>query len=181
MGTDLRVDGLLLGYVFGLLTFYGYLPDFSKHKLLVSLTTVIAVLFGVWFLIEKQLTASAVPNFGIFSVSLLTIVMITRLVNYPSRLISKVFSFPPLVKIGVISYGLYLWHAPIGVMIDQTDFGLSGVWLAGIKILLTFIAAIISFCVIEKPILKLKNRFQSSQSRDCRLSLKQSSKAQPYR
>ncbi|MAT45663.1 MAG: acyltransferase [Anaerolineaceae bacterium] len=160
MGTDLRADGLLLGSAFGLMTVYGYLPDYSKHKLFFSLVTFITVLFGVWLLFESVLTASSVPTFGILAVSLGTIILISSLVNNQSLILTKIFSFPPLVKIGVISYGLYLWHAPIGVIIDQSTMGWSPTVMTFIKLILTFIAASSSYYFLEKPILKLKNKFK---------------------
>lgn len=164
MGTDLHADGLLIGSAFGIMTFYGFLPDFSRHKLVVELVTLLTALLLVFLLIEKQLTQSFVPLYGNFGVSIGTIVIISRLVNYPSTLAVKIFSFAPLVKIGVISYGLYLWHAPIGVIVDRANFALEPSKLVVVKVLITFLTAGLSYWLVEKPFLKLKNRFISNQS-----------------
>jgi peptidoglycan/LPS O-acetylase OafA/YrhL len=69
-----------------------------------------------------------------------------------------------LVKIGVISYGLYLWHAPIGVIVDRANFALEPSTLVVVKVLITFLTAGLSYWLVEKPFLKLKNRFISNQS-----------------
>ena len=124
------------------------------------LLTFITVFFGVWLLFESVLTASSVPTFGILAVSLGTIILISSLVNNQSLILTKIFSFPPLVKIGVISYGLYLWHAPIGVIVDQSTMGWSPTVMTFFKLMLTFIAASSSYYFLEKPILKLKNKFK---------------------
>lgn len=164
MGTDLHADGLLIGSAFGLMTVYGFLPDFSKFKHIFSLITIITLLLAVWLLIENQLTQSFIPVFGDLGVSLGTIVIISRLVNYPSIIVSKIFSFPPLVKTGVISYGLYLWHAPVGELMDRVGFAWPPLLLIGVKIFLTFLAAGLSYWLVEKPFLRLKKRFTPYQS-----------------
>lgn len=159
MGTDLHADGLLIGSAFGLMTVYGLLPDLSKHKPVVSLITLITFLLAAWLLIEKQVTQSFIPLFGNLGVSLITLVIISRLVNYPSPTVIKIFSFPPLVKIGMISYGLYLWHAPVGAIIDNANFDLDPFLLMVGKVLVTVLAACVSYWVVEKPFLRLKDRF----------------------
>ena len=164
MSTDLHADGLLLGSAFGLMTTFGFLPDFKKHQRIVGLISLITFLFAAWLLIEKQLTPEAIPLFGNLGVSLGTLVVISRVVHSPSPLVIKVLGFQPLVKIGVISYGLYLWHAPIGVMIEQAELPLEPIWVAIIKVLATFIVAGLSYFLVEKPLLKLKSRFAPGKS-----------------
>jgi len=164
MGTDLHADGLLIGSSFGLMTMYSFYPNFSKHKLIISLTTVITFLFIFWLLIEKELTSSFIPLYGNLGISLGTIIIISRLIHFPSPFLIKIFSFSPLVKIGMISYGLYLWHAPVGVVIDQVNFNLEPFLISMCKIIATFLAAGLSYFLVEKPFLKLKDRFISKQS-----------------
>lgn len=159
MGTDLHADGLLIGSAFGIMTFYGFLPDLSKHKVVLSLITILTFLLGLWLLIDHELTRGFIPLYGNLGVALGTLVIISRLIVYPSTVIKKLFGFPLLVKIGVISYGLYLWHAPVGVLIEQADLSWASPILTGIKLLLTFITAGISYFIFEKPILSLKDRF----------------------
>jgi peptidoglycan/LPS O-acetylase OafA/YrhL len=158
MGTDLHADGLLIGSAFGIATIYGFIPDFSKHKMIYSLLTILTLSLGVWLLIDKQLTQTFIPTYGNLGVSLGTLLLISRLVHYPSPSLSKIFCFPPLVKIGIISYGLYLWHAPVAVVVDQIPVvGPSWIYSA-LSVLFTFLAASASFLLVEKPLLRQKNR-----------------------
>jgi peptidoglycan/LPS O-acetylase OafA/YrhL len=60
--------------------------------------------------------------------------------------LSRVLSFKPLVGIGVISYGLYLWHDPL------YGFG----WPVGTA--LAFVAALVSYRYVEQPFLRMKTR-----------------------
>jgi peptidoglycan/LPS O-acetylase OafA/YrhL len=150
------------------MTVYGFFPDFSKYKRIISLITLLTFLLAIWLIIDKQLTQSFIPLYGNLGVSIGTLIIISRLVNYPSPIISKIFSFTPLVKIGVISYGLYLWHAPIGAIIEQAGFALDPSLLIAVKILLTFFTAALSYWLVEKPFLRLKNRFNAYLSAKCK-------------
>ena len=44
----------------------------------------------------------------------------------PSGLPARVLSFGPLTFVGRISYGLYLWHWPIFLVLDKARTGLEG-------------------------------------------------------
>jgi len=164
MGTDLHADGLLLGSALGLQTAYTDPSYFNKHKMVNTLITVLSFTLLAWLLIEKQMDRSFIPIAGNLLVSLITLVILYRLVLAPSQLIIKILSFPLLVKIGVISYGLYLWHSPISAWIDLGKSSINPIFLGYIKILLTCFIATISYVFVEKPFLKLKNRYSPNKS-----------------
>jgi peptidoglycan/LPS O-acetylase OafA/YrhL len=58
------------------------------------------------------------------AIGVLVAVVIGHVVTQPSAALARFLSLPPLVKIGLMSYSLYLWHFPIftllqdGVVID---------------------------------------------------------------
>ena len=71
--------------------------------------------------------------------------------------------WPWLCKIGVISYGIYLYHYPVYWAID--GFGATEImhydqpWtIRALKLAVTLAVALISWHVIERPFLKLKDR-----------------------
>ena len=66
-------------------------------------------------------------------------------VSNPPRLM-----FRPLVATGRISYGLYLWHVPVGVWI--VNHGIGSPLLA---LLLTFLAATLSWRCVESPLMSM--------------------------
>jgi hypothetical protein len=63
-------------------------------------------------------------------------------------------SWSPLLWIGARSYGLYLWHWPVFVFLDAERLGLEhpNVLLLGIRWVITFGIAAISFRYVETPI-----------------------------
>jgi peptidoglycan/LPS O-acetylase OafA/YrhL len=82
----------------------------------------------------------------------------------PGSRLARFLEVRPLVAIGKISYGLYLWHFPIflqfGVLVGKRQ-GVDPVWL-GLAWLVTFVVCIVSFRVIEQPALRFKSRFGST-------------------
>jgi peptidoglycan/LPS O-acetylase OafA/YrhL len=88
-------------------------------------------------------------------------VLIADIVARPAGWLARAFGREPLVGIGRISYGLYLWHFPIvyscgALIVDGTRPDLPR---AALAIGLTFAAAIASFRWVERPMLRLKRRF----------------------
>ena len=78
---------------------------------------------------------------------------------------------PVLNFIGKISFGIYVFHIPIYLVLSsmlltllQQQFGMNN-WtalfsIASISLVLTLVASILSFYLLEKPILNLKRHFQ---------------------
>jgi hypothetical protein len=65
---------------------------------------------------------------------------------------ARVLSFPPLVWLGAISYGVYLWHWPIFLVLNGERTGWTGYQLFAARCGLTLAAAIASWWLIEQPI-----------------------------
>ena len=61
-------------------------------------------------------------------------------------------SWRPLVAIGTISYGVYLYHWPIFTLVDEARLGRGGVVLLAVRLGLTFAAAIVSYRLLERPV-----------------------------
>src|SRR6185503_7254475 len=59
----------------------------------------------------------------------------------------------PLAALGLISYGVYLYHWPIFLWLTPERTGLAAVPLFALRIALTLGLAIVSFRFLERPIL----------------------------
>jgi len=78
--------------------------------------------------------------------------MILACVRPETSIFKAVLSLKPLVYIGRISYGLYLYHWPIYVLLLPERVGFEGARLMLLCIVLTFAVAIVSFHCIEMPV-----------------------------
>jgi peptidoglycan/LPS O-acetylase OafA/YrhL len=66
--------------------------------------------------------------------------------------VARVLAWRPLVWLGAISYGVYLWHWPIFLLIDGERTGSSGFPLFAVRCIATLGVATASWWLIERPI-----------------------------
>ncbi|MDQ1307052.1 MAG: hypothetical protein QG671_2884 [Actinomycetota bacterium] len=89
-------------------------------------------------------------GFLVFAVA--TAAVVAAVVSHPQGMLARYLSWGPLVLVGQMSYGLYLWHWPLFVFLSPDRTGLSGWPLFGLRIVLTFAVAGISYRYLEQPI-----------------------------
>ncbi|MGQ0802368.1 MAG: acyltransferase family protein [Actinomycetota bacterium] len=70
---------------------------------------------------------------------------------YPGP-IARVLSFAPLRGLGAISYGLYLWHWPVYVVLTPERSGMDGRTLTAVRIGTSVAIAVVSYFLLELPI-----------------------------
>jgi peptidoglycan/LPS O-acetylase OafA/YrhL len=66
--------------------------------------------------------------------------------------VRRVLSVRPVVWVGTVSYGIYLYHWPIFAVITTDRTSLDGVALAALRVGLTVAAAAVSYRLVERPI-----------------------------
>ncbi len=66
--------------------------------------------------------------------------------------LNRLLSWRGLTAVGLISYGLYLWHWPVYVVLDQERTGMSGPALLVFRFAVTFALAALSYHLVERPI-----------------------------
>ena len=66
---------------------------------------------------------------------------------------ARVLSLPPLVWLGTISYGAYLWHYPVAIFLDAGRTGCSGFSLLVLRFAVTLGLASASYYLVERPVI----------------------------
>ncbi|MEV0719986.1 acyltransferase family protein, partial [Asanoa sp. NPDC050611] len=85
-------------------------------------------------------------------VALATAAVIAHAVVSPRSPTARVLGLLPLVLIGRISYGLYLWHWPIFGWLTADRTGVTGLPLLGLRLVTVFAVATASYLLVERPI-----------------------------
>jgi peptidoglycan/LPS O-acetylase OafA/YrhL len=67
---------------------------------------------------------------------------------------ARVLSVSPLVWMGTVSYGAYLWHYPVFIYLDPARTGQTGLALLAIRFAVTFSLAAVSFYLVERPVME---------------------------
>jgi hypothetical protein len=89
---------------------------------------------------------------GFMVAALLTAAVIVSVVCAPREVVALALAWSPLRFLGRISYGMYLWHFPLFLWIDNARTGLVGLPLFGLRTLVTIAAATASFYLVEQPV-----------------------------
>lgn len=84
--------------------------------------------------------------------------VIGRLVLAPDAWLARVFAWRPLVWVGRISYGLYLWHVPVFIVMAYEASTVARRYVIPVEFTLSFVLAIASYVAVERPALRLKHR-----------------------
>ena len=153
-GTGARVHQLLAGAVLALLLVGGHRKvTVLWARRLLPATSVL--LIGALILMQDD--GTFYYRGGALLVGVVTAGVIAGL-EQPAGL-QRALSRRPLVVIGLISYGLYLWHFPIVVWL-QRFWSLRPIALLAATLTLTAAAATASYLLIERPIRVNRRIFQ---------------------
>jgi peptidoglycan/LPS O-acetylase OafA/YrhL len=73
--------------------------------------------------------------------------------------LNRILNMPILVWVGALSYSLYVWHGSVMFFFSGWFETLPHVIVPWIEIVISFVFAIMSFYMLEKPIMRLRKRF----------------------
>lgn len=156
-GTDTHLFGLMLGVALafgwaaphraGLTT-----PEWRRWRPW-AVPGALLVLVGLMVLLSDD--TGWTFRGGILLASLATVVLIAGLLESPS-LWRRVMQLPPLAYVGERSYGLYLWHWPVliivGTLFPYAEGTTRGHVTLVSALVLTFVLTELSYRIIERPI-----------------------------
>jgi hypothetical protein len=89
---------------------------------------------------------------GLTLSGLLVGVLIWGVIQPDRTALGQILSLRPLRALGLISYGLYLWHWPIFLLLDADRTGFDGWTLFGVRVAASLAVAYASYRLLEQPI-----------------------------
>ena len=154
-GTDTHADGLLAGAALAAWSVWRCAlprqPRWAGPVALAGLGTAVVVF---------DLGTAGVDRAGILLVAVATMLVIVDVVR--GGVLAGCLAARPLVAIGRVSYGLYLWHWPVYLVVNGDRFDLSAPILLLVRLAVTALVTTVSWLAIEQPALRVKRRFEPS-------------------
>jgi peptidoglycan/LPS O-acetylase OafA/YrhL len=150
-GSDTRLHAILIGVALACLNLLRPVRS-GRHPraipVLLALASLLLLVAAFRFAGFRQ---DWLYNGGFLGISLLTAALIWILVRTSETPLGFLLHHRWIVGLGLVSYGVYLWHWPARVFLTADRTGLDGFSLFAVRVTVTAIATAISYRLIEKP------------------------------
>ncbi len=156
-GTDTRAQSILLGAALAAALAWcgqrGMLKRLGVRQRLAFLLLGVAG-FALDAVLWTHLrgTQSFLYQGGFLVAALGTAAILLSVFLVPRTILGRYLAWRPLVWLGCISYGVYLWHFPIFLWVDGARTGLGGGELFGLRVAITLAVATASYYLVELPV-----------------------------
>jgi peptidoglycan/LPS O-acetylase OafA/YrhL len=151
-GTDTRASSLLVGALLGMLMLRRPVVEGTANRwILHGAGIVAAVVLGYWWSTATE-HSDWLYRGGFVIAAVLVAVVIASITQPKYGPLGHVLALKPLRFIGLISYGLYLWHWPVFIALSPTRVPLDGYALFAVRVAATLTIATVSYYLIEMPI-----------------------------
>jgi peptidoglycan/LPS O-acetylase OafA/YrhL len=157
-GSDVRTQELMAGALLAIAT--PTLTEWSRRRrtggrasaaLLATLGSAGFVLL-IWLFHSATGMGSFLYRGGFLLVAAATVSVISVVLFQPQHPLVRLLALPPARYVGRISYGLYLYHFPLFLILNASRTGVVGFYLLAIRLAATFTAAVLSYHLVELPI-----------------------------
>ena len=151
-GTDTRAQDILTGAALGIVLFKRSPATSSRGRVGFSLLALAGAAVFVLEWVRINGSADLTYRGGFLVADVMVALVILGVTMAPAGLPARVLSFRPLTFIGQISYGLYLWHWPIFLVLNHARTGLEDWPLFLLRVAVTFVVAVLSWYLVETPV-----------------------------
>ncbi|MFA5884524.1 MAG: acyltransferase family protein [Acidimicrobiia bacterium] len=150
--TDTRMGTILMGAAFACWIFWKGPIKSRAARITLEVAALVGLvgMFAAWSGVNGQMTAVYRGGFLLFDIACVTLVAAC---SHPRPgVVAKMFSWRPIMALGLISYGLYLWHWPVYVTLTPSRTGLDGWALLALRVAVSLAFGIGSYFLVERPI-----------------------------
>lgn len=146
--TDVRIDALLIGALLASL----WVRNLTPRR---GLGPAAWIALGVVFICTLSARANEGfwSGFGFTVVALATAVIILAAVD-SNWSVNRFLSLPPMVAVGRVSYGIYLWHFPVFWAVGRWGRAWPDAVRVSVGFGLTALFTVLSWNLLEKPIMR---------------------------
>jgi peptidoglycan/LPS O-acetylase OafA/YrhL len=158
---DTRADALFLGCLLGLLATDGFLSGWKRWSArTLSVAAVASVGFMIWILFNSPLFQERMVVWWIPLTTIASAIIIVYFVICPKGLGSRFVGLGVFVFLGDLTYTLYLVHFPVYLALQPGADGTHwSYWPTElVRLAIIFAIAIGSWFLIEKPLLRWRQR-----------------------
>jgi peptidoglycan/LPS O-acetylase OafA/YrhL len=162
-GTDTHAAALLIGAALAAQRARGSLPRPAPRRFLAGRSPIwaraavsfaglagFAVMIGMWATTDGQ--SPWLYRGGFFVFALAVAAVLAAVCSQRQAGLARLLSLAPLVALGRISYGVYLFHWPLFLVLDHQHTGMSGTNLLLARLAATLTIATASYVLFEEPI-----------------------------
>jgi hypothetical protein len=100
---------------------------------------------------------------GLFLLAVATAAVIAAAAHPEAGPLARALRVAPLRWLGLVSYGVYLWHWPVYIVLDGRRTGLEGWSLVAVRVAVTLVFATASYILVEQPV--RRGRFRAGSPR----------------
>lgn len=150
-GTDTRALPILAGAGLALVLHrWGPLRSPRARRDVIAGLAAAAALAAAWIVAFG--TDDGLYRGGFVLFALAAVIVVAAAAQPEQGPLGRALSFAPLRALGLISYGLYLWHWPVYVVLSASRTGLDGWALNGLRVGVSLALAVASYHVVERPV-----------------------------
>jgi peptidoglycan/LPS O-acetylase OafA/YrhL len=151
-GTDTRATAILLGAALAAAFVVWGQVQSRAARIALELSGVagVVVLAFAWTGLDGG--SETLYRGGLLACGVAAVAIIAASMHPQRGPISYAFSWKPLCLLGLISYGVYLWHWPVDIVVSADATGINGWPLFFVQLGCTLVIAIASYLLLEMPI-----------------------------
>ena len=150
-GTDTRAFVILIGAALGALS-AGAPTVVRRARGLLIVIGCVAAAAVVAAIAWVTATSAWLFGGGYGLVVVLMVVVLAAAAQPDPNPLARLLQLRPLVGLGLISYGVYLWHWPVFLWVTSANLGVVGPGLFAARCAITLGASLASYYLVEQPI-----------------------------